>query len=227
MGLTDVGGKHYSSSRDTLASMTVENEPSNSLSPEVVERLVKSHRQFLAFLEKRVESRAVAEDILQSAFVRGLERGGELRDEESAVAWFYRVLRNATIDHYRHRASTERAYEGWGKEVITHEAPGAHLEQEICECVVALVETLKPEYREALRIIDIQEGSLKDLAEKYGTTPGNAAVRIHRAREALRKQVRIACGSCAEHGCLDCQCKPQGSAAGCHPPMGAEGVGGA
>ena len=197
--------------------MTIEHESSHALSPAAIQRLVESHRQFLAFLEKRVESRAVAEDILQSAFVRGLERGAELRDEESAVAWFYRVLRNATIDHYRHRASTERAHEGWGKEVITQEAPAAELQQEICQCVAALVETLKPEYREALRMIDLDEGSLNDLAEKSGITPGNAAVRVHRAREALRKQVRAACGSCAEHGCLDCHCKPQGSAAGCQP----------
>ena len=139
--------------------MTPETESSNQLSPEAVQRLVDSHRQFLSFLEKRVESRAVAEDILQSAFVRGLERGGGLRDEESIVAWFYRVLRNAIIDHYRHRASTERANEGWGKEFITQRTPSAGVQEEICQCVSALAETLKPEYRDALRIIDIDEGT--------------------------------------------------------------------
>jgi len=195
--------------------MTTNTEVSGPLSPAAIQRLVDSHRQFLAFLQKRVESREVAEDILQSAFVRGLERGAEVRDEESVVAWFYRILRNATIDHYRRRGSTDRALEGWAKEFAAHEEPQGELEREICQCVSALVETLKPEYREALRVIDIDEGSLKDLAEKSGTTSGNAAVRVHRAREALRKQVRIACGSCAEHGCLDCRCKPNGS--DCHP----------
>ena|SRR5436190_1105307 len=189
--------------------MSTEPETSKSLSPEAIQRLVDSHRQFLAFLEKRVESRAVAEDILQSAFVRGLQRGAEVRDEESIVAWFYRVLRNATIDHYRHRASTERAYEGWGKEFGSVEAPEAELKEEICQCVSALLGSLKPEYREALRVIDLEEGSLNDLAERTGITSGNAAVRVHRAREALRKQVRTACGSCAEHGCLDCHCGPK------------------
>ena len=196
--------------------MEIEHDSSHALSPAAIQRLVESHRQFLAFLEKRVESRAVAEDILQSAFVRGLERGAELRDEESAVAWFYRVLRNATIDHYRHRASTERAHDGWAKEIVT-ETPASELQQEICQCVAALVVTLKPEYQDALRIVDLDEGSLNDLAERSGITAGNAAVRVHRAREALRKQVRIACGSCAEHGCLDCHCQPQGAGAGCHP----------
>jgi RNA polymerase sigma-70 factor (ECF subfamily) len=190
-------------------------ESSTSLSPEAIQRLVDHHRQFLAFLQTRVESRAAAEDILQSAFVKGLERGGEVRDEESVIAWFYRILRNAVIDHYRHRASTDRALDGFGKEFVTQEAPAAELKQEICACILGLLETLKPEYRDALRTIDVDEGSLNDLAEQAGITSGNAAVRVHRAREALRKQVRVVCGSCAEHGCLDCQCKST-SSAGCH-----------
>jgi RNA polymerase sigma-70 factor, ECF subfamily len=196
--------------------MTTEQEFSHSLSPAAIRRLVDSHRQFLAFLEARVESREVAEDILQSAFVRGLERGAEVRDEESAIAWFYRVLRNAVIDHYRHRAATGRAHEGWGREFVAHEAPEAELRQEICQCVSGLLETLKLDYQLALRIIDLEEGSLNDLAKQAGITSGNAAVRVHRAREALRKQVRTVCGSCAEHGCLDCHCKPKG-AGGCQP----------
>lgn len=144
--------------------------------------------------------------------MRGLERGAEVRDEESAVAWFYRVLRNAVIDHYRHRASAGRSLEEWGKEFNGQTAPEAELHRDICQCITALVETLKPEYQEALRIVDLDDGSLKDLAQQSGITSGNAAVRVHRAREALRKQVRTVCGSCAEHGCLDCHCKPKAAA---------------
>jgi len=147
-------------------------ESPTSLTPEAIQRLVDHHRQFLAFLQTRVESRAAAEDILQSAFVKGLERGAEVRDEESVVAWFYRVLHNAVIDHYRHRASTERALEGWSKEVVAHEAPEADLKDEICQCVSGLLETLKPEYRDALRIVDLDEGSLNDLAEQAGLLRG-------------------------------------------------------
>ena len=197
--------------------MTTKHDSIGSLSAGAIQRLVDSHRDFLSFLQKRVESREVAEDILQSAFVKGLERGADIRDEESVVAWFYRVLRNAIVDHYRHRRSTDRALESWARELGSLEAPAEDLETEICQCLAALVEMLKPEYRDALRIVDIGEGSLKDLAEHSGTTSGNAAVRVHRAREALRKQVRLACGSCAEHGCLDCQCNADGSSGGCDP----------
>ena len=186
--------------------MNLESNPSTALSPEAIGQLVKGHREFLAFLERRVESRAVAEDILQTAFTRGLERGGDVKDEK-VVAWFYRVLRNAVIDHYRQRSTTARAMEAWGREFPDVQEPEAELRQEICRCVSGLLETLKPEYREALRIVDLEEGKLKDLAQQSGITAENAAVRVHRARAALRRRIEQACGTCSVHGCLDCSCE--------------------
>ena len=186
--------------------MNLESNASTALSPEAIAQLVNGHREFLAFLERRVESRAVADDILQTAFTRGLERGGDVKDEK-VVAWFYRVLRNAVIDHYRQRSTTTRAMEAWGREFPDVQEPEAELRQEICRCVSGLLETLKPEYREALRIVDLEEGKLKDLAQQSGITAENAAVRVHRARAALRRRIEQACGTCSVHGCLDCSCE--------------------
>jgi RNA polymerase sigma-70 factor (ECF subfamily) len=186
--------------------MSFKPTPSKSLSPEAVARLVGGHREFLAFLERRVESRAAAEDILQSAFARGLERGAGVEDEK-VVAWFYRVLRNSVIDHYRHRSTSARAMEAWGREFTESQEPEAAMRQEICQCVSGLLATLKPEYREALMVVDLEDGKLSDLAQQSGITAENAAVRIHRARKALRRQVEQACGTCAEHGCFDCHCR--------------------
>lgn len=191
--------------------MTRDSTPSTALSPEAVSQLVNGHKKFLAFLERRVESRAVAEDILQTAFARGLERGAGV-DDEKVVAWFYRVLRNAVIDHYRHRAAADRAMEAWTREFPDVQEPEAELRQEICHCVSSLLETLKSEYREALQIVDLEDGALKDLAQQSGITAENAAVRVHRARAALRRQVEKACGTCSVHGCLDCSCEASGVA---------------
>lgn len=83
-----------------------ERDPASS---DVLQVLVDNHRRFLAFLERRVESRAAAEDILQDAFVRGLDRAGSVRDESAIVAWCYRLLRNALVDHYRLGGAEARA----------------------------------------------------------------------------------------------------------------------
>ena len=87
------------------------------------------------------------------------------------------------------------------------EVPAPDLKNEICQCVSRVLGGLKPEYREALEIVDIGDEGPGDLAAKANISANNATVRIHRARRALEKQVRLTCGACAEHGCVDCRCK--------------------
>jgi RNA polymerase sigma-70 factor (ECF subfamily) len=67
--------------------------------------------------------------------------------------------------------------------------------------------TLKPEYAELLRRVDLEERSVPEAAAEVGITPNNAGVRLHRARQALKHQLERSCGSCATHGCLDCSCQ--------------------
>lgn len=182
-------------------------ESNEAPSPEVVRVLVDNHRNFLAFLERRVGSREVAEDILQDAFVRGLARAGQLRDEESVIAWFYRSLRNALVDHWRHRDVEKRVFDATAEPTEAQEpAVDAELMTTVCACVTSLLDTLKPEYAEALRKVDLADMSVKAFAEESGTNANNASVRLFRARQALRKQVERTCGTCATHGCLDCSC---------------------
>jgi RNA polymerase sigma-70 factor (ECF subfamily) len=193
--------------------LSADDSPALPASPQVVQVLVENHRKFLAFLERRVHSREVAEDILQEAFVRGLPRAGQLRDEESVVAWFYRSLRNALVDHYRRQGAEQRAFEKVA--LLSDQAVppvDTELMDTVCACAGALVGTLKPEYADALRRVDLGGASVKDYAEAGGITANNASVRLHRAREALRQQVEKSCGTCAEHGCLDCRCAQPGKA---------------
>src|SRR5215211_1282163 len=85
--------------------------------------LVENHREFLRFLERRLGRRDLAEDILQEAFARGLEKLENLRDEEAVVPWFYRTLRNATVDYYRRTKSADRALAQFAEEIETSEEP--------------------------------------------------------------------------------------------------------
>ena len=170
--------------------------------------LVDNHARFLAFLERRVGSPEVAEDILQEAFVKSLDHAESLRTAESATAWFYRVLRNALTDYFRRQDTQGRALDRFAAETEAEEASSdQELEAMVCQCVVSLLDTLKPEYATALRRVELDGVSVRSYAEETGITAGNAGVRVHRAREALRKQLARSCGTCLTHGCFDCQCK--------------------
>src|SRR5215471_228643 len=109
----------------------VESEPETT--PAIVAALVANHREFLRFVERRVGNRALAEEILQDAFVRSMSHADEIRD--SAVGWFYRVLKHAVIDHYRRRASADRQLAAFAAELEAHEEPDAALSRVACECV--------------------------------------------------------------------------------------------
>ena len=177
----------------------------DAVAPAVVTVLVDHHRRFLRFLESRLGSRAAAEDVLQAAYVKGLERGGEIRENESAVAWFYRLLRNALVDDYRRRDAEGRALARHAAEPSAE--PDPEMEAAVCECIHGLIPTLKSEYADILRATEMEGAPVSEVAQRLGITPGNAAVRLHRARQALKQRLETTCGTCTEHGCLDCSCE--------------------
>ena len=180
---------------------------SRTETPAPLDLLLENHRAFLGYLERRVGNRALAEDILQDAFAKVIDRPSAMPSDEGVVPWFYRSLRNAAIDRLRRRGAADRALEAFARELETRTAPEPEMEAEICACITRLAASLKPEYAQALQAIDVQGTPVKTFAEQHGLSAGNAGVRVFRAREALKKRLVESCGTCAEHGCRDCSCQ--------------------
>lgn len=176
-----------------------------SVPPDRLERLIASRAKFLAFLSARLREKGAAEDILQSAFIKALEHGSDIQENESTVAWFYRVLRNALIDHYRRTSVRDR-----GNDRYVAETPSTYeleLEQTACACIGDVIRNLKGDYRVAIERVDLAGQSVEDFAKEIDITPNNASVRLHRARKSVARELTAVCGTCAEHKCLDCTCK--------------------
>lgn len=175
--------------------------PSTTISDLIVQR-----SQFLRFVQRRVDSRDTAEDILQAAYVRAIEQVARIRNDESASAWFYRILRNAVIDHYRHRTAEDHALTRWAQDLESSATPEPKTSEIVCGCIAKIIPTLKPTYREILHEVELAGATLDSFAKSVGITPANAAVRVHRARQALKRQLMLVCGCCSIHGCIDCVC---------------------
>jgi len=172
---------------------------------QLLEKVTAQRAKFLRFLSSRVEDRATAEDILQAAYLKAIERGSEIRDEESTVAWFYRILRNAVTDHYRRRASRAKAHQA-----LAFDSPETYepeIKATVCECIRDVIGDLKPEYRTAIEKVDLGETPVEEFAQSEQISASNASVRLHRARKAVTKHLKTVCGACAEHKCLDCTCR--------------------
>ena len=171
------------------------------------DQLLAQRRQFLSFVLRRVPDYALAEDIVQAGYLRAFQHRDDFKQSEPVSAWFYRLLRNAVIDSYRRHASEERALDAWSRELERSAELPSDLEEEVCACLIGILDGLKPEYSEVLRAIDLGEQRLRDFAEQHSLSASAAGVRIHRARAAIRKQLLRVCATCAEHGCADCTCK--------------------
>ena len=86
------------------------------------------------------------------------------------------------------------------------EAFDPEMEQAICQCIHDLLPTINAGYADLIRRVDLESATIAQTAEATGMTSNNTRVKLHRARTALRKQLERSCGTCAEHGCLDCTC---------------------
>jgi RNA polymerase sigma-70 factor (ECF subfamily) len=123
------------------------------------------------------------------------------------VKWFFQILRRSAVDQHRRFTASERATHAVGA-LARRADDDAGLMTAVCACVEGLLQTLPSDQREILRRVDLEEASPADAAASLGITPGNASVRLHRARKVLRAKLEAVCGACTEHRCLDCRCKP-------------------
>lgn len=179
-----------------------------TLSREAVDALVAERATFRRFLARRVGNETDADDLLQQSLLRALQRGGGLRQGERAVPWFYRILRNAVADHFRHRAVAGRISEQFRHEepdIPTNLAPD--WESAVCACFEGLLPGLNARYAEVIERIDLR-GELKVVvASDLKVSVATLNVRLHRARRALRRRLEVFCGACSREHCLACACE--------------------
>ncbi len=175
-----------------------------SSSPDVAAALLAHRPAFKAFLVSRLGNPADADDVLQNGLIKALERSHELKDDEKVVAWFYRILRNAIVDHARSRTAATRRDHAWADDAATL-AGDPDAERQLCACFEKLLPGLKPAHAELLRRVELQGEPVAHAATALGLTPNHASVQLHRARAELRGKLIAFCGDCA---CLDdCGCE--------------------
>ena len=204
-------GSRTQSRPDRNASTTEKtSDDSSAVLGDLTHRLLEQEPAFRAFLRKRISDDAVTEDLLQQSLMKAVERGHELKKSDSAVSWFYRILRNAVTDYYRSHAADHRKLEGLRQEMIAagdDKMPALdELRPAICTCLDPLLKKIRPAYAHLIERIDLRGELPADVAKEMKLTTNNLTVRLHRARQALRASLEQACGICTKHGCLSCTC---------------------
>lgn len=200
-------GAHHLNGGYIMANEIKDNELLRPLDPAVEAALIENRRAFLGFLARRLGGQHEAEDVLQDFYFRALSRAHHLRKSESVVAWLYRVLRSTLADHHRSKQRRARHEGAYAHEREGHtQALDTELHAIVCQCLYNLLPTLRPEYAELLWRIDLTGERRETVARALGLTVNNLAVRLHRARQALKRALLLSCEACPEHGFQDCAC---------------------
>lgn len=164
-------------------------------------RLDADRARHLRYLRSRLPSLEDAEDALQDATLKFLQNAETFAAAERPEAWVGVSLRRMVVDRYRRSAAQRRMASAFAAEPSETAEPDEDDTRAPLACLTRELGTLKPDYAEILRAVYLEETSLKDIAARLGLTSNNAAVRLHRARQALRE---VMTGRCRDCPLVDC-----------------------
>ncbi len=187
--------------------------------------------EFIQRLKSYVGARVapdVRDDVVGEILLALVQDQDKLTGARNPMAWVMRVAGNAMIDHYRRRASEQRALAAYASEPAEREVAAAadtSAAEELARCMIPLLQMLPEAYREALQLVEIDGLSQKQAAEKLGLSLSGMKSRVQRGRAKLKQSLLTCCAVQLDprHAVLDYD--PQGS--GCGDDCGAtvEGCG--
>ena len=155
------------------------------------EQFLKLYDQFADAIFRhcffRLSDRDKAKDVAQEIFIRFWKYLMEGNEINNARAFLYKIANNLIIDEYRKKESYsldqmqedtgfDKGYDVRG-EIETHDEH---------DRLLALMQTLPKDYREALVMRHVDGLSVKEIARIVGASENVISVRIHRAIEKIR-----------------------------------------
>ena len=193
--------------------------PADAASVVLEGRLVPFRPQVQRHILAMVRDQAEAEELTQDTYARALERIGQLRDPQAALAWLYRIATTVSLDRLRQRRPPTVALDEvvLSAEAVERAADGERapslldaLEQsEMSECVQGYLAALPNDYRIAILLHDAHGLSNPEIAELLGCSLATAKIRVHRARARLRETLDAACSfEIDDRGVLVCDPVP-------------------
>ena len=169
--------------------------------PDAVRRHIYENRGYLkSILRRFAETEAIAEDLLQETFFQALRSLPDFRGDSKLSTWLYSIAKNVALARYR----KDKRRSPLEEETLTRVAaqsdghPGdpsgtapswdpaeQTTRNEEKTLVHEALEELSENYREVIKLRDLEELSTEETAEKLGLTRVNVRVRLHRARTKL------------------------------------------
>lgn len=151
------------------------------------EALFKKHyNEALLYVYSFCRNRALAEDIVQEAYMRAIRSIDEERD--GFKFWLFKVCRNCYFDHLRR---TKRLEPIDGDLADNDELVDEIIQKDEYRALYHALSLLKDSYREVVRLFYFDGMSVKEIASITDTSIDNVKVQLFRARAKLKEILEV------------------------------------
>ncbi|MDP6039714.1 MAG: RNA polymerase sigma factor [Candidatus Latescibacteria bacterium] len=145
----------------------------------------------------RTRNREDIDDLVQVAFIRAYEGLNRFRGESTFSTWLTRIAMNVCVSHYESQA-VRRKWASWfhspeGTRQIGPrwtEDPETTMHTRECQHVVRRgIQTLPPQYREAMRLRYVEDYSYAEIEKTMDSPMGTVKTWLYRGREMLQENI--------------------------------------
>ncbi len=167
----------------------------------LVERVRRGDREAFAILVDRYSGQAFAiaygflqhvedaEDLVQDAFLRALERIDHLGRGSTFAPWFYRLLVNAALNRRKYLAR-RRTHDLPAQAASREDSPAADSERaELRRRLAGALSSLPDELASVVILHDLEGFTHPEIAAMLGIPEGTSRSHLSRARRMLRAQL--------------------------------------
>jgi RNA polymerase sigma-70 factor (ECF subfamily) len=140
----------------------------------------------LVAAERLLGDRSDAEDLVQDAFLRAMDRLPLLDPNRPFGPWFFTLLRNLGINQLRARKVRHTEPEPLDAASSDPLPDEAMVNTEVRTRFDAALAALTPRQREIVMLFEVEGWKGVEIAEHLGLTPENVRWHLHQAKKSLR-----------------------------------------
>jgi RNA polymerase sigma-70 factor (ECF subfamily) len=153
-------------------------------------QLVERYRdRYARYATRMLGSADAAEDAVQDAFVRAYDQLAQCKDPDKFVGWFFLILRNRCFAEQRRNRTSASLEAADGVAAVDRTEGSAETAERRRALQLALLE-LTPDQREVFVLKHVDGLSYSEIAERLSTSVPSLKMRMHRAYDKLREQLR-------------------------------------
>ncbi len=153
-------------------------------------QLVERYRdRYARYATRMLGSVDAAEDAVQDAFVRAFDQLAQCKEPDKFVGWFFLILRNRCFAERRRNRSSASLEAANDVAAVDRSDGGAEIAEQRRALQRALLE-LTADQREVFVLKHVEGLSYGEIAERLSTSIPSLKMRMHRAYDRLREQLR-------------------------------------